>query len=151
MKAIKKIKKPKKISISKLKKHAWKLWSLIGRHKGYCELCGIKYKEINIRGKPTILNSHHVVGRENYALSWDILNSVSLCCFCHKWSPIGPHRGGIIFSDWFMKKYPERYAYLLQSYSTPVELTIESMQILIENLTKTLNTLNVAKEIIDEK
>lgn len=151
MKAIKKVKKPKKIKLPKLKKQAWVLWSQIVRYVGYCELCGIKYKELNAGGKPTILHAHHIIGRENYMLAWDVKNGVSLCAYCHKFSRTGAHKGGIIFSDWFMKKYPERYEYLLRVYNTSVELTIESMQILIENLTKTLNTLNEAKEIIDEK
>lgn len=143
MKKKKKEKKPKKIKLPKLKREAWRLWSLIVRFKGVCEKCGAKYKEINNNGHPTILHSHHVVGRENYSLSWDVLNGVSLCMFCHKYSRIGPHRGGIIFSDWYMKKFPDNYTYLLNHYQDSVELTIEYMQNIIENLKEELNNLNI--------
>jgi hypothetical protein len=131
MKKNKKIKKP---SIFKLKKQAWKLWSEIVRNKGYCELCGIKYKELNKRGRPTILNAHHVVGRENHNLSWDIENGVSLCSWCHKFSSTGAHKGGIIFSEWFRQKYPERYEYLLKNYQNNVDLTTEYLENIIKNL-----------------
>mgnify|MGYP003595584969 CR=1 FL=1 len=119
----------------KLRKKAFKLWSLKVRAGGACELCGKKYKEINEKGKPTILQAHHIIGRENKNLAWDVLNGVCLCSNCHKFSRTSAHRGSIIFTDWFMKKYPDRYDYLLKNYMVEVEPTVEYMQKQIEKLT----------------
>jgi hypothetical protein len=110
--------------LSKLRKKAFKLWSEKVRSIGHCELCNKKYKEINEKGKPTILQAHHIIGRENKNLAWDVLNGVSLCSFCHKWSRTGAHRGSIIFNEWFRLKYPERYDYLLKNWNTQVEVDI---------------------------
>lgn len=126
--------KSKKITIPKLKKKAYKIWSEIVRKRGFCELCGKKYKQIRENGKPVILNAHHIIGRENLKLSWNILNGISLCSYCHKFSKIGPHKGGIIFSDWYQKKYPNNYKYLLETYSQSIELTIEYMEKIIKDL-----------------
>lgn len=133
-----KIKKTKKATLPKLRKEAFKLWSEIVRKGGYCELCGVKYRDLKPNGKPVILNAHHIIGRENHALAFDIKNGCSLCQNCHKYSKTGAHKGGIVFSDWFMQKYPEKYQYLLQSYQKVVELNIEYMQNIIESLKKKL-------------
>jgi hypothetical protein len=122
----------------KLRKKAFKLWSLRVRELGVCDLCGKKYKEINEKGKPTILQAHHIIGRENKRLAWDVKNGVCLCSYCHKWSRAGAHRGSIIFTDWFMKKHPDRYDYLIENCNVEVEPTIEYMQKQIENLTSHL-------------
>jgi hypothetical protein len=118
----------------KLKKKAFKLWSEKVRAIGCCELCGIKNKEPTLKGKPAVLNAHHVIGRENHRLAWDIRNGISLCQWCHKWSKVGPHRGSIIFNEWYRLKYPENYDYLLKTHEEPFEITLENMQKVIEKL-----------------
>ena len=141
MKAIKKVKKPKKIKLPKLKKQAWALWSQIVRHIGHCELCGIKYKELTPKGKPAILNAHHLISRENFSLSWDVKNGISLCQMCHKYSKNSPHKNGLIFSNWYMQKHPENFEYLLENWKGNFDLSIENLQKIIENLEHILNTL----------
>ena len=120
--------------IVKLRKKAFKLWSLKVRSGGICELCGKKYKEPNEKGKPTVLQAHHIIGRENKALAWDVMNGVCVCSYCHKWARNGCHRGSIIFTDWFMKKYPEKYNYLLKNHMVEVEQTVEYLQKQIDRL-----------------
>lgn len=122
----------------KLRKKAFKLWSLRVREIGKCELCGKKYKEINEKGKPTILQAHHIIGRENKRLAWDLNNSICLCSYCHKWSRIGPHRGSIIFSDWFRVNYPEKYDYLLKNWNPEPEATLEYLQEAIKKLSSSV-------------
>lgn len=134
MKHVKKVKKP---SLPKLKKTAWKLWSKIVRKDSVCKLCGIKYGEIKVNGKPAVLNAHHVIGRENHALSWDLKNGISLCQNCHKYSKIGAHKGGIIFSEWFRITYPDVYDYLLKNYNTEVNITVEYIEEIIKKFKET--------------
>lgn len=118
----------------KLKRKAFKLWSESIRKIGYCELCGLKLGEKSHTGKPIILDAHHIVERINHRLAWDTLNGVSLCKYCHKFSKIGPHKGGIIFSEWFRVKYPEKYQYLLSVHQEPFEVNIQNMEKIVENL-----------------
>jgi hypothetical protein len=135
---MKKSSKPKKPNLAKLKRIAFKLWSEIVRKDGYCKYCEAKNGDLKQNGKPTILNAHHVIGRENYALCWDILNGVCLCQNCHKFSRHGAHRGGIIFSEWFRVTHPETYEYLLRNYNKEVNITVEYVQGIIDNFKEIL-------------
>ena len=51
-----------------------KLWRLIIRSGGCCELCGS-------RGK---LDAHHIEGRSPMHLRWDLENGIALCFRCHR-------------------------------------------------------------------
>lgn len=125
--------------LSKLKKKAYKLWSENVRKIGHCELCGKQYKEINEKGKPTILDAHHIIGRENHRLSWDLKNGISLCKYCHKWSYSGPHKGSIIFAEWYRLSHPDNHSYLLQVYKEEVNVDIPY----VENIIKGLESVKV--------
>ena len=121
----------------KLKRKAFKLWSEKVRLIGMCELCGVKYKEITPKGKPVILNAHHLLDRYSFPrLSWDIKNGICVCQYCHKFSKTGCHRGSIIFNEWYRLKYPENYQYLLKVYNEPVEITVEYMENIIKILSQ---------------
>lgn len=92
----------KKKSKKQLKRKCDKLWSEIIKQKGCCEVCG----------RRTSLNAHHVVGRINYVLRWDLRNGVCLCVLCHKFSRNSAHNNPLWFSEWFKKNRPEDYRYL---------------------------------------
>jgi len=124
----------KKLTIPKLRKKAFKLWAELVRKGGVCEICGVRKGDLNNKGKPIILHSHHLIGRENHALAFDIKNGVSLCIGHHKYFKDSAHKGGLIFHDWFMKKYPERYNYLLINSSNQVDLNIQTLQEIIKQL-----------------
>jgi len=124
----------KKHQIQKLKRKAFKIWSQTVRKNGYCEICGIKHGELTKNGKPAMLNAHHIVGRSNPALAWDLKNGISLCSYCHKFSKTGPHQGGIIFAEWFRVHHPEEYTYLLEHHSNIVDITLEHMLEVIKRL-----------------
>ena len=81
-----------------------KLWSEIIRQKGYCEVCG----------KPNANNPHHVIGRVNHVLRWDVRNGCLLCAGCHTMNTKSAHQDMIWFVDWFKKARPEDYEYLLK-------------------------------------
>jgi len=81
-----------------------KLWSEIIRSGGRCEICG----------KTTNLQAHHVIGRRNLSLRWDLHNGVCLCPGCHTFSKTSAHQNPIYFLDWFKKHRPEDYEYLIK-------------------------------------
>ena len=72
-------KKPKK---STLKKKCDKLWSQIVR---------MKYPKCLKCGKPTQA-SHHIFGRRNLSVRFDIKNGIGLCHYCHTFSPQSFHQ-----------------------------------------------------------
>lgn len=137
---MKKIKKP---TIPKLRKKAFKLWSEIVRKDGKCAICGIQKGTLNLKGKPVILHAHHLIGRENHSLMFDIQNGISLCIGHHKYYRDAAHKGGLIFHDWFMKKYPERYEYLINNHTRDFDESIENYQKIISDLETFLNIKEV--------
>ncbi|MGD9276339.1 MAG: HNH endonuclease [Candidatus Pacearchaeota archaeon] len=85
-----------------LKRKADRLWSEIIKSKGRCEMCG----------KPAN-NPHHIVGRRNHALRWDIRNGCLLCANCHTFSKFSAHQDPIGFLEWFKIVRNDDYEYLL--------------------------------------
>lgn len=65
-----------------------KLCSVITRSKGKCEKCGTSNYQ---------LQTHHVYGRANRRLRWDLRNLCCLCAGCHFWAESHP----LDFTDWF--------------------------------------------------
>jgi predicted restriction endonuclease len=60
-----------------------------------CEYCGAT----------RYLNSHHIFGRRNYAVRWEINNGVSLCAKHHKFSnQFSAHETPTRFKDWIIEK-----------------------------------------------
>ena len=86
-----------------IKKQLDVLWSLIVRqsNNGNCEICQ----------KPA-QNSHHIIGRSNYALRWNIKNGTNLCISCHLFGQNSAHKNPIFFINWFKSKRPSDYEYL---------------------------------------
>ena len=80
-----------------IKKKCDTLWSRIIRSKEHCEMCGGLGK-----------NAHHVIGRINYSLRWDLRNGVCLCVGCH----FKAHNYPISFIDWFFLNRPVDYLYI---------------------------------------
>lgn len=68
----------------------------------FCQVCG----------NTNSLNAHHIVGRRNRMLRWDLLNGVLLCAGCHTFKTKSAHQDPIWFSDWFSNKYPDRKEYI---------------------------------------
>jgi len=69
---------------------------------GRCEVCDNPYN----------LNSHHIVGRANLNLRWDIRNGACLCVRHHKFGIYSAHENSIWFINWFKTHRPEDYEYL---------------------------------------
>jgi predicted restriction endonuclease len=81
------------------------LWSKIIRVRvdNKCEVCG----------SIDSINAHHIIGRSNYLLRWDLRNGVSLCAKHHKfdrWQ--SAHLNPIWFDSWLKKYRHEDFEYL---------------------------------------
>lgn len=76
-------------------------WSKAVHLKGNCEMC-------NSPGQ----NAHHVIGRINRALRWDLRNGCLLCISCHKFSKTSAHNDPQGFMEWFKQVRPDDYEYL---------------------------------------
>jgi len=64
-----------------------KAWSRAILSKGKCEVCGsIEH-----------LNPHHIEGRRNFRLRWDLRNGVCLCSGCHVFRKESAHQS----PEWF--------------------------------------------------
>lgn len=136
-------KKPKKPNLRKLVKKAFSLWSECSRilRNDRCEYCGIQNREINSHGKPTVLNVHHLVGRENKALRFDLRNACVLCTDHHKFGKDSAHKGSIFFYEWFRNYRPDDYWYLINNRDGDPVDTVEKVQAVIDDLKATKERL----------
>ena len=98
-----------KVSNKTLRRYCLALWSEIVRKRDglKCISCG---KE-NIR-----LNSHHLISKKILKFAYDLNNGVSLCSYCHAFSPINsPHLAGWEFENIIKDKCPEQYKWWVEN------------------------------------
>lgn len=86
----------KKQEVTKLDKQ-WR--DAIRSRDKCCQVCG----------GTSFLNAHHVIGRRNRNVRWDLDNGVLLCSGCHTFRVQSAHQDPLWFSEWFMENYPDRY------------------------------------------
>lgn len=113
-------KKPKKKT---LMNKADKLWSQIILLGGNCEICG----------KPAT-NPHHIVGRKNMNLRYDLRNGCRLCFQHHTGNKVSAHNDPVWFIGWVEMARTEDYIHLLNTRNETVTTTIEWYQEHIERL-----------------
>jgi len=85
-----KVKTKRKPSRKTLKNKCDDIWRKIIRSKIRCEVCG----------RPGN-NPHHVIGRDNHAVRWDIRNGCLLCSGCHTMNNGSAHKDPQDFMIWF--------------------------------------------------
>lgn len=115
---------PRTPTIKSLKNKADRKWaeSVKRNAKGRCERCG-KYEGVQ---------SHHVVGRQNHALRFDVRNGVALCWYDHY---VFAHQHPLDFAEWFREHRPADYAYVMDPENRkPVKRTIQDYMDLNEEL-----------------
>jgi len=113
----------KKPSRTTLKLKADKLWSEIIRSKGKCEICGEPANQ-----------PHHIIGRKNLTLRWDIRNGCLLCFQHHTGNKVSAHNDPQWFlNEWMINNRPDDYNYL---WEKKIEL---STQIDYSEVIKKLN------------
>ncbi len=126
-----KTKKP--LTKGKLSKKLDEAWSLAVKKKaGYkCEVCGI--------GESGHLNSHHIVGRRNRRVRWDVRDGVCLCVKHHRFGIESAHEDPLWFREWLEDKRWEDYAYLYTIKNQIKKWTLEDMEEQLEELNKIIN------------
>ena len=110
----------RKPSKTTLKHKMDKIWSGIIREKQFCEMCG----------RPAN-NPHHVVGRRILSIRWDLRNGCLLCTYCHLFSKFSAHQDPLGFMEWFKRKRPYDYEYLLAKKN---ELFDGDYEVILEEL-----------------
>lgn len=112
----------KKGSISWYTKQLDKEMGQLVRSKGFCERCGRRYDR---------LEWCHVIGRANKTLRWDIMNALCMDGRCHRfWF----HENPLEATEWFAKKFPNRYAYLMRNKNKIVKRTVEDYEQLLDDI-----------------
>ena len=89
------------------------MWKKIIYQKTYCEVCG-KPPPTKEDGSKGNHNPHHVIGRDNHAVRWDIRNGCLLCSGCHTMNNGSAHKDPQDFMIWFESHRPDDYKYLLK-------------------------------------
>ena len=121
------ISKPKKsLTKKQLTKKLDEAWSVACKKKAdfKCEVCGAT----------NYLNSHHIVGRRNRTLRWDLRNSVCLCVLHHKFGIESAHEDPLWFREWLEENRWEDYQYLYCVKNTIVKWTDEELLEKLEKL-----------------
>lgn len=109
----------RKIKKSTLEKKLDRAWSKAILSKGKCEVCGgIGY-----------LNPHHIEGRRNFRLRWDLRNGVCLCSGCHMFRKESAHQSPEWFHFWLEENRWEDLQYIMCVRNEVKKWSIEELQI----------------------
>jgi len=125
-------KKRKKNSLNKLLDTLWsKAVKLLAKEK--CEYCG----------STEHLNSHHIIGRRNFGVRWNVNNGVCLCALHHQFSSkFSAHQTPTLFSDWIQEKRGKEWYSQLIMMSTLIkpdkEILKEELSVIVYGKPKRL-------------
>jgi len=147
-----KIKKKKLDSLPKIRRRILKSWSENVRTRdGFtCTYCGVKSgteSKFN-PGTKTKCDAHHILQKEikDCPLKYEIMNGETLCSSCHKFNgEHSAHKSPIVFYDWFRKKYPDRYDFILKNSGIRVDLDNRFVLEEIEQILLKKESLNLEK------
>lgn len=79
-------------------------------------------------GKTGKLNPHHVIGRRNLRLRWDLRNRCWLCYTHHVGGSISAHNDPVWFLGWFKQNRPGDYKYLQEVKNEIVKRSLEDYE-----------------------
>lgn len=109
-----------KRSIGKKLDRAWS--AVVKENAGYkCEVCGIS-------GTSTLLNAHHIEGRRNMRLRWELKNGVCLCSGCHVFRRESAHQSPEWFHYWLEENRWEDLSHVMCVRNEIKRWSIEEMQ-----------------------
>ena len=99
-----------------------KLWAMIIREVGYCQVCGTSDS----------LNAHHMIEVGNHLFRCDLRNGICLCASHHMYSSdISAHgrKGGVMsagvrFTDWMKANKPEQWDWFMDNWNVKVKGTL---------------------------
>lgn len=128
-KSQKKIKLKKiKVKITTLKNKADELWRKVGKEKAVCEIC-VTYPEMKVNY--TQLQAHHIVGRINKTLRWDLQNRAWLCPTHHTFGIKSAHNDPKWFLDYLIK---HRIKDLIYIENNKNKITIINEEFVLEKI-----------------
>lgn len=113
----------RKVSKTTLGNKLDKAWSRAILSKGVCEVCG----------ETQSLNPHHIEGRRNFRLRWDLRNGVCLCSGCHIFRKDSAHQSPEWFHFWLEENRWEDLQYIMCHRGEIKKWTLEEM---LEQLNK---------------
>jgi len=116
-----KVKKPvSKLKKTTLKRKADKLWRSVGKEKAVCEICK-HYPELKVNY--TQLQAHHIIGRRNMTLRWDLRNRSWLCPVHHTFGVKSAHSDPQWFIDYLKEYRLDDFEYLESVKNTITKVT----------------------------
>jgi hypothetical protein len=86
----------KKITTKKLDD----LWSKIVKSDGKCELAGVD----GYGPCAGPLNAHHIFGRRNFSVRWDLDNGICLCVSHHHFGRFSAEGSPTVFTNWLIQE-----------------------------------------------
>ena len=103
----KKKKKKPRSDLKKLNDRLDDLWRkiIVLRDGNQCKKCG-KRKAL---GKGNSIQPHHIYGRSNFRVRWDLSNGIALCGGCHTLTNYSAHKAPIDFINWLKKERGEEW------------------------------------------
>lgn len=117
------------------------------RAGGRCECVtdGKRCEKRGVFGRGTNLNSHHIFGKSNFRVRWDLRNGIALCPGHHTLNNDSAHNA----SPWFdkmLKKLRGKQKYLNLMHEAmkdgmAIHHTMEDLEKIKEELTKTLKEI----------
>jgi len=116
--------KTKKIKRTTVKNKLDKAWSKRILSKGKCEVCG----------STSYLNAHHIEGRRNLRLRWDLRNGVCLCSGCHMFRKESAHQSPEWFHFWLEENRWEDLQHIMCVRNEIAKWSDEDMQEQLNNL-----------------
>ena len=117
--------KTKKVKKSTIEKKLDRAWSKKILSKGKCEVCG----------NTEYLNAHHIEGRRNLRLRWDLRNGVCLCSGCHMFRKDSAHQSPEWFHFWLEENRWEDLQYVMCHRNEIKKWTIEDLEDKLKELT----------------
>lgn len=109
------------------------MWKNKGRETADCEVCVTLPPEERVNY--TQLHAHHVIGRKNKTLFYDLRNRCFLCPTHHKFGRKSVENDAMWFLDWFAKNRPEDSKYVRRKKEElTTSRTIKDMEEIIEEL-----------------
>jgi len=115
------------------------LWRSVGKKDASCEICETLPVKINY----SQLHPHHIIGRKNKLLKWDVHNRLWVCPYHHTFGPpseiVQDNIGGWFLNwesdnDWMGKHRPEDKEYLREKHKIPYkQWTLDELQEMIND------------------
>lgn len=123
---------PRKVTLKGLQKKADDLWSTVGKEKARCEVCETLPE--NERVNYSQLHSHHIEGRKNKTLRWNLRNRCWLCPTHHTLGKPCAQDHPLWFTEWLKKHRADDYKFLMVAKNIISHYKIEDMQAIIKQL-----------------